>query len=56
MALYSRGGIRATKAVLNRLGLAGGDPRKPQLPVADETVDELITLIEALRIGELEGW
>ncbi len=35
MALYGRGGIRATKAVLNRLGLPGGYPRKPQLPVSD---------------------
>jgi len=56
MALYGCGGIRATKAVLNRLGLPGGYPRKPQLPVADETIDTLMTTIEALGIGELEGW
>ena len=56
MALYGRGGIRATKAVLNRLGLPGGYPRKPQLPVADATVDELMTVIEDLRIGESEAW
>jgi 4-hydroxy-tetrahydrodipicolinate synthase len=56
MALYSRGGIRATKAVLNRLGLPGGYPRKPQLPVAEETVDALMTTIAELEIGDLEGW
>ena len=56
MALYGRGGIRATKAVLNRLGLPGGYPRKPQLPVADATVDELMTVIEDLHLGDVEGW
>jgi len=56
MALYSRGGIRATKAVLNRVGLPGGYPRKPQLPVADATVDELMTLITELELGVVEGW
>jgi hypothetical protein len=56
MALYGRGGIRATKAVLNRLGLPGGYPRKPQLPVAGETIDALMTMIDDLRIGDLEGW
>jgi len=55
MALYGAGGIRATKAVLNRLGLPGGYPRKPQLPVTDATVDELMRAIEDLGIGELEG-
>ena len=52
----ARGGIRATKAVLNRLGLPGGYPRKPQLPVADATVDGLMTVIDDLRLAELEGW
>jgi 4-hydroxy-tetrahydrodipicolinate synthase len=56
MALYSNGGIRATKAVLNRLGLPGGYPRKPQLPVADATVDALMTVIDDLGLAELEGW
>jgi 4-hydroxy-tetrahydrodipicolinate synthase len=56
MALYGRGGIRATKAVLNRLGLPGGHLRKPQLPVAEATVDALMTIIEDLEIGDLEGW
>jgi 4-hydroxy-tetrahydrodipicolinate synthase len=56
IALYGAGGIRATKAVLNRLGLPGGYPRKPQLPVADATVDRLMTLIAELQLTELEGW
>jgi 4-hydroxy-tetrahydrodipicolinate synthase len=56
MALYGNGGIRATKAVLNRLGLPGGYPRKPQLPVADATVDALMAVIGDLQLGELEGW
>jgi 4-hydroxy-tetrahydrodipicolinate synthase len=56
MALYGNGGIRATKAVLHRLQLPGGYPRKPQLPVADATVDALMTVIEDLQLGELEGW
>jgi dihydrodipicolinate synthase/N-acetylneuraminate lyase len=56
MALYGRGGIRATKAVLNRLGLPGGYPRRPQLPIGEATVDELMTILEDLRLGDLEGW
>ena len=56
MALYGNGGIRATKAVLNRLGLPGGYPRKPQLPVADATVDALMSTIDDLGLAELEGW
>jgi len=56
MALYGRGGIRATKAVLNRLGLPGGYLRTPQLPVAESTVDALMTIIEDLRLGEIERW
>ena len=49
-ALYSTGGIRATKSVLNRLGLAGGVPRKPQLPIAEAKIDELLGLIDELEV------
>jgi 4-hydroxy-tetrahydrodipicolinate synthase len=56
MALYGAGGIRATKAVLRRLGLPGGYVRKPLLPVADATVDELMGVIEGLQLAALEGW
>jgi hypothetical protein len=42
--------------VLNRLGLPGGYPRKPQLPIDDATVDALMSLIVDMQIGDLEGW
>jgi len=42
--------------VLNRLGLPGGYPRRPLLPVADATVDELMTVIADLGLAEIEGW
>lgn len=47
-ALYGAGGIRVTKAVLSRLGLPGGPPRRPQLPVAASVVDELMPLLAEL--------
>jgi dihydrodipicolinate synthase/N-acetylneuraminate lyase len=51
--LYGAGGIRATKAVLHRLGLPGGPPRRPQLPVASAVVDELMPRLAEL--GALSG-
>jgi len=54
--LYGRGGIRATKAVLNELGLAGGYPRRPQLEVSAEVVTELMELVRALDLATIEGW
>ena len=56
MGLYGRGGIRATKGVLNRLGLPGGYLRKPQLPVGEGAIDELMALIDDLGIATIEGW
>jgi 4-hydroxy-tetrahydrodipicolinate synthase len=49
-AFRSAGGIRATKSVLTRLGLAGGTVRKPQLGISPEAVDELIALAESLDV------
>ncbi|HZQ57069.1 MAG TPA: dihydrodipicolinate synthase family protein [Acidimicrobiales bacterium] len=46
--LYARGGIRATKAVLNALGLPGGSPRLPQLPVPPADASALVAQIRAL--------
>jgi len=46
--LYGRGGIRATKAVLNVLGLPGGFPRLPQLPVPPSDATALVAQITAL--------
>ena len=46
--LYGAGGIRATKGVLDRLGLPGGPPRRPQLPVTSAVVDELMPQLTQL--------
>jgi 4-hydroxy-tetrahydrodipicolinate synthase len=46
--LYGAGGIRATKGVLNRLGLPGGPPRRPQLSVTSAVVDELMPVLTEL--------
>jgi 4-hydroxy-tetrahydrodipicolinate synthase len=55
-ALYGRGGIRATKAVLTELGLAGGYPRRPQLEVSPKTVSELMEIVDSLDLATIEGW
>jgi 4-hydroxy-tetrahydrodipicolinate synthase len=49
-ALYGAGGIRATKGVLDRLGFAGGIPRRPQLPVSAETIDRLVAFTRDLGV------
>ena len=54
--LYGRGGIRATKAVLSRLGLPGGTVRPPQLPVTDAVVDEIVAHLQVAGIPAIEGW
>jgi len=54
--LYGAGGIRATKAALNALGLPGGYPRTPQLPLADASIPALVGVIEQLDIAAIEGW
>jgi hypothetical protein len=55
-SFYGAGGIRATKAVLNALGLPGGFPRPPQLPVSEATVSTLLDVVGNLGIGTIEGW
>ena len=52
MALYGNGGIRVTKAVLNRLGATGGFPRKPRLPSLDTAVDKAMEVIQSLDLQE----
>jgi 4-hydroxy-tetrahydrodipicolinate synthase len=56
MALYGNGGIRVTKAVLNQLGLAGGYPRKPRLPVDADALGRAMAVVKAEGIAEIEGW
>jgi 4-hydroxy-tetrahydrodipicolinate synthase len=55
-ALYPAGGIRATKAVLNAFGLAGGYPRLPQLPVSPERAAPIVELVKQLDFPAIEGW
>ncbi len=52
--LYRNGGIRVTKALLNHLGLPGGYPRKPQLPVGDAVLMTVAAAVDELQIEELE--
>ncbi|MBW8812873.1 MAG: dihydrodipicolinate synthase family protein [Caulobacterales bacterium] len=56
VGLYGNGGIRVTKAVLNQLGLAGGYPRKPRLPVTDARLTRAMAVVESLDLAALEGW
>ena len=57
MALFGRtralGGIVATKAVLGRLGLPGGSPRRPRLPFDPARTDELDAIIDELGLDRL---
>jgi 4-hydroxy-tetrahydrodipicolinate synthase len=55
-AMYGAGGIRATKAVLNALGLPGGFPRLPQLPLPAAATPALLGLIDRLGVRSIEGW
>lgn len=54
--LYGHGGILATKGVLGRLGLPGGFPRRPHLPIDEEVAASLAAAVEKLGVAEIEGW
>lgn len=54
--LYGNGGIRVTKAVLNELGLAGGYPRKPRLPVTDDRLTRAMSVVDAIGLKDIEGF
>lgn len=56
MALYGNGGIRVTKAVLNEVGLAGGYPRLPRLPVEADALARAMAVVEETGIAAIEGW
>jgi 4-hydroxy-tetrahydrodipicolinate synthase len=45
-ALYGRGGIRVTKAVMARLGLPAGTVRPPQLAATDDDVEAILAMVE----------
>lgn len=49
------GGSRALKVALDLLGLAGGPPRRPRLPVADEVIPQIGELLIRFDIRSMEG-
>jgi 4-hydroxy-tetrahydrodipicolinate synthase len=49
------GGLAATKAMLALLGLPGGSPRRPRLPVPDTARAELAAVLDALDLRAGEG-
>jgi 4-hydroxy-tetrahydrodipicolinate synthase len=55
-AFSAHGGIRVTKAVLNSLGLAGGYPRRPRMPIGDDQLQRALAAVAELRLSEIEGW
>ncbi len=56
MALYGNGGIRVTKAVLEKVGLAGGYPRLPRVVAEDEQLARAMAVVEGIGLAEIEGW
>lgn len=54
--LYGHGGIRATKAVLDTLGLPGGVVRPPQFPADDAAVTDILTSLDRWGVAGIEGW
>lgn len=55
-ALMDYGAGRVTKSALNRLGLAGGYPRRPRMPVDDERLDKVLAVIDELGLAKIEKW
>ncbi len=48
------GGMSAAKGALRVLGLPGGLPRRPRLPVSDSVAKDLATVFEELGLREIE--
>jgi 4-hydroxy-tetrahydrodipicolinate synthase len=48
------GGSKALKVALTMLGLAGGYPRRPRLPVDESVHPQIRELLDRFRIAELE--
>jgi 4-hydroxy-tetrahydrodipicolinate synthase len=55
VAFTKLGGSKALKVALDLLGLAGGPPRRPRLPVPDELVPEIEQLLTRFDIRASEG-
>jgi 4-hydroxy-tetrahydrodipicolinate synthase len=54
-AMSSVGGVSGTKAACNQLGLPGGYPRKPRLPVLPEWEDRIARILVEHDVRGLEG-
>jgi 4-hydroxy-tetrahydrodipicolinate synthase len=54
-ATQAGGGMSAAKGALHVLGLPGGLPRRPRLPVSDPVAKQLATVFEELGLRALEG-
>ena len=54
VATQRLGGASAAKGALRELGLPGGWPRRPRLPVSDEHARELAACFESLGLREVE--
>jgi 4-hydroxy-tetrahydrodipicolinate synthase len=50
------GGVSGTKAALGILGLPGGRPRRPRLPVPDEWRDRIAVVLDELDLLTVEGF
>ncbi len=49
------GSIRGIKAALSVLGLPGGHPRRPRLPVSEEQEAEIAGWLDDLEVSRIEG-
>ncbi len=54
-ATQRQGGVSATKGALRELGLAGGWPRRPRLPVSAASAHQLVECFEELGLARIEG-
>jgi 4-hydroxy-tetrahydrodipicolinate synthase len=55
-ATRKHGGISATKGTLTALGMAGGIPRRPRLPISEAHASAMVATLERLGIPAIEGW
>ena len=53
-AVTSRFGIPGLKVALDHVGLRGGDPRPPMLPLNDKDAAEVRRVLDAAQIGRVE--